>query len=103
MVEIYRQGDFVFIPIGETPEGKTVRREGGRIIVGRGEVTGHHHAVTLPAVKMIEATDARRYLVSKKPFEVAHEEHDTVSLPAGIYEVRQQRQYVRGEIRRIAD
>lgn len=103
MAALYRQGDFLFIPVPDAPKGKKVKREGGRIIVGRGEVTGHHHAVAMPEVKMIEATDMRRYLVSDKAFQVTHEEHAAVSLPAGVYEVRQQRQYVRGEIRRVAD
>lgn len=100
---IYRQGDFVFIPVESVPEGKTVKREGGRIIVGRGEQTGHHHAVAERKVKMIEAPDTRRYLSSMNEFAVTHEEHDAVILPAGIYEIRQQRQFVRGQIRRAAD
>lgn len=103
MAEIFRQGDFVFIPQDSVPKGKAVKREGGRIIVGRGEQTGHHHAVTMPKVKMIEGTDMRRYLVSDIPFVVTHEEHAAVALPPGAYEVRQQRQYLRGEIRRVAD
>lgn len=100
---VYRQGDYLFIPVDTMPEGKPVKRERGRIIVGRGEVTGHHHAVKSFDVKMIEVPDARHFLVSTSEFAVTHEEHDAVILPAGMYEVRQQRQYVRGELRRVMD
>lgn len=100
---IYRQGDFVFIPVEAVPDGKAIKREAGRIIVGRGEQTGHHHAIIERKVKMIEAPDARRYLSSASEFAVTHEEHTAVILPAGMYEVRQQRQFVRGEIRRVVD
>ncbi len=104
MSGMIRQGDILFVPVSERPEGTPVARDtDGRLIVARGEVTGHNHAIAEPEVVMIEATDGRRYLISDRPYAVTHEEHAPAVLKNHVYEVRQQRQYVRGEVRRVLD
>lgn len=103
MFEVYRQGDILFraVPV-EQAQGRTMKRKNKRIVIAEGEVTGHAHAVEMPRVKMIEGT-LSRFLVSPTPFEIVHEEHDTVQMPAGAYEIVQQREYTPQEIRFVAD
>lgn len=112
-MNIYRQGDILFVEVEEAVSGRTVRRKNGRIIVAEGEATGHAHAIATPGVKLIERVEpdpARlveqfhaHYLVADKPFEVVHEEHDTVELPAGTFRVVRQREYSPEAIRTVAD
>jgi len=100
---IYRQGDVMLITVSEVPQGKEVSRENGRLILAYGEVTGHAHAIVAPTVKMIEKADIR-YIVASEQFEVLHEEHLKHVIPAGIYEIRHQREYVEAAIpRRVID
>jgi hypothetical protein len=43
---MYRQGDVLIIPVRSIPEQRDlIEREDGRVIVARGEVTGHAHAI----------------------------------------------------------
>ena len=100
---IYRQGDVMLIAIEVAPKGKQVKRDKGRLILAYGEVTFHAHAIINPAIKMIEKADIR-YIVADREFEVLHEEHAKHVIPAGIYEIRHQREYVEPEVeRRVID
>lgn len=103
-MEIYRQGDVLIVRVDALPEGtkKPIARESGRIVLAHGEVTGHAHAITTPKVKWINV-NGDRYLSSDKPFDVVHEEHSTVKLPAGTFKVIQQREYTPEAIRPVFD
>lgn len=101
-MEHKRQGDILLVALDFVPEGKEVKRTGGRLIIKAGEQTGHHHAIIAPYVKMIETTDAR-YIISNRVFEVYHEEHSVVSFPAGVYEIPEQVEYEPQMIRRVVD
>lgn len=104
-MNIYRQGDILFVEVNEVVSGRAVRRKNGHIIVAEGEATGHAHAIKTPGVRMVEVVHQfhEHYLVSDRPFEIVHEEHDTVKLPAGTYKVIRQREYSPAEIRTVAD
>ena len=103
----YRQGDVLIERIARLPEQrKKVARENGRVILAHGEVTGHAHAIAEkgadlfesqnnPGVTFLEIRDA---LVALR-----HDEHATVTLEAGTYQVTRQREYSPEEIRRVAD
>lgn len=100
---IYRQGDVMLIEVSKAPNGKQVKREQGAIVLAYGEVTGHSHRIVTPSVKMIEQSDIR-YIVAEREFEVLHEEHMKHTIPAGVYEIRHQREYVEPEVeRRVID
>jgi len=98
----FRQGDLLFIQVDTVPAGKPVRRENRRLILARGEQTGHAHAIVTPNVKLIEAFQ-EHYIVAPVPFEITHEEHATVAMPAGTFKVVHQREYSPQVIRRIVD
>jgi len=101
---IYRQGDILFVKANVSNEGKPVTREGGRIIVARGESTGHAHAIVTPTAMMLRSEVLEReWVVAPDGAEVVHEEHDTLTLPPGAYWVVRQREYTPEAIRTVQD
>src|SRR3954464_15055829 len=93
----YRQGDVLIIRVDAIPDGLArVPRDGGRLILSYGEVTGHAHAVDGLA-ELFTAADVadleQQFLRVEDEALVVHEEHDSIALPPGIYEVRHQREY----------
>lgn len=105
---MYRQGDvLIFRAPDDTPAGKAVKRDRGRIVLAYGEVTGHAHAIKSRAARLFSFDEAGREL--DKLLEVAktvaleHEEHSTIEIPAGRYIVRRQREYTPDAIRVVAD
>ena len=84
-----------------------VPRDGDRLILASGEVTGHAHAVREQHAGL-RTVRGRTYLQAPVACVVEHEEHAPISLEAGTYEVIIQREYVPAEIgssawRRVAD
>lgn len=103
---MYRQGDVLLVAIGRLPSGlEPITREEGRIVLAHGEATGHAHAIDHEAAEFFTARESgRRFL--RLPVEgiaLLHEEHAPVPLPAGLYEVRRQREYTPERIRNVAD
>ncbi len=93
---MYRQGDVLIVPVDAVPEGvRLVAREAGRLVLAHGEVTGHAHVVEGAAA--LFALDSRlatgRFLRVEGDASVVHEEHDSIVLPPGAYEIRRQREY----------
>ncbi len=108
---LLRQGDVLLIPVDRVPEGASVTESGPRLVLAEGEATGHAHAVLADEAKLAEALDGSLYLLvgGQGSSALVHEEHDTIPLSPGPYEVRRQREYVppapRGSasFRRVAD
>lgn len=104
---MFRQGDVLIIPLnGKMPKGcEAVKRDKGRVVLAYGEVTGHAHAIVSKNAELFTEPKAKRTFlrVVKTEALLRHEEHDTVKLPAGDYEIRHQREYTPEEIRRVAD
>ena len=108
MRPLYRQGDVLLIPIDDVPRNaKAVHRENGKLILAHGEATGHHHAfdVDVTNVELVtkEGADELYLLVHGTPAPLTHQEHDTIHVDPGAYEVRRQREYAPEEIRQVAD
>ena len=103
----YRQGDVLIVPVAKMPESlEPIARDRGRVVLAYGEVTGHAHAIAdkraalfrdpkLAAVFMHVSGDAAVAL--------EHEEHGTVLVPPGNYQIVRQREYSPEEIRNVAD
>lgn len=91
---MYRQGDVLLIPVAALPKGcRPIPAEGERIILARGEVTGHAHAVIGGAEYFRSSRRLQRFLVvGGNGALLRHEEHAPIDLPAGVYEVRRQRE-----------
>ena len=104
---MYRQGDVLIVPVKALPKNlEPVDREQGRVILAYGEVTGHAHAIKdqkaalfrdpkLAAIFMNVSADG--------PVALEHEEHATIHIPPGNYQVIRQREYSPEAIRNVAD
>lgn len=54
----YRQGDVLVVPAAAVPDGATpLEREGGRVVLAHGEVTGHAHAISAPKAQLFRFED----------------------------------------------
>ena len=107
-MKIYRQGDVLIREVESTPKNtETVARDKGRIVLAYGEVTGHAHAILDKAAELVRTADTnQRFLqvMAEGGVALQHEEHATITLPKGNYEIVQQREYVAPEIvRNVAD
>lgn len=103
----YRQGDVLIRAVRAIPKGvKPKAREGGRIVLAYGEVTGHAHAIADEAAtlfSLLEDGAEEFYLRADGAVVLRHEEHGEIAIPAGTYKVTRQREYAPDEIRSVAD
>jgi hypothetical protein len=106
-MKIYRQGDVLIRQVKALPKGAQDATPKGRIVLAHGEVTGHAHAIAEGEAREFTMADAsgavRRFLKVAGEAHVRHEEHATINLPPGLYEITQQREYSPSEIRNVAD
>lgn len=106
-MNIYRQGDVLIRQVTKIPNGAKAKKNKGRIVLAYGEVTGHAHAIAEPQAKEYTMEQAegvvRRFLDVASGADVKHEEHATIQLPPGFYEIIQQREYTPEAIRNVAD
>ncbi|MGH7487877.1 MAG: hypothetical protein ACREMY_20095 [bacterium] len=101
----YRQGD-VFLVRMETlklQRATPVARDAGRIILARGEATGHAHAISSAEAELLELENGERYLRADAACELVHEEHGAITLEPGLYRVIRQREYGPGMGRYVQD
>lgn len=125
----YRQGDVLFIKIDELPPLRFKTRKDKVIL--KGEVTGHAHklegktkilevaeeianfelkdwtlsntAMARNAFASVPKSQVIGYAVVDSPAELTHEEHKTITIPPGKYQIRRQREYDEKEIRFVED
>jgi hypothetical protein len=94
----HRQGDVLFIKVAELPEVTFVQRKTNVIV--EGESTGHAHRLTIGTI--LEGR-AGLYLKADQPTEVVHEEHHTIKLEPGYWQIIRQREYAPEGIRQVMD
>lgn len=85
----YRQGDLLIIRTNTLPERDLKKREDD--VLQEGELTGHKHILLDGDV--YEDAEGNIWLHAEKNAEVIHDEHDTIPLAEGDYEVRRQRDF----------
>ena len=87
----YRQGDILLRPvkIGKTPKGYPWSKE-KRHVLAEGEKTGHVHVMENVKVAELFGTNV---MVVDVPTDLVHDEHRTITVDPGAYEVVQQREY----------
>ncbi|GAA2700948.1 hypothetical protein [Actinoplanes palleronii] len=105
---MYRQGDVLIIPVdqAEVPACAPVPHDRrGRMVLARGEATGHAHVVGGPGLRLVADLDDPERMFVEVPTHgrVSHEEHGPIALPAGHYRVVRQREYIPGAFRPVAD
>ncbi len=105
---LLRQGDVLVIRVDEAipAQAQAVARDGGRVVLAYGEVTGHAHAILERDVELFQVADqVDRWLrVGERGAVLAHEEHGPITLAPGVYRVRRQREFTdEDEPRYVAD
>lgn len=98
----YRQGDVYLIGVTALPpSGERVPRGA---VLAEGEATGHKHRFSQPAAVEVFASGGRMFVdVLEDSADLIHEEHGTIGIPRGSYEVRIQREYTPQGIQRVVD
>lgn len=103
----FRQGDVLVRDIAAIPADSTPVTNEQRIVLAYGEVTGHAHAIDPDQAQEFSFAEAggvvRRFLQVFEVAELKHEEHATIPLPSGFYEIIQQREFTPEAIRNVAD
>ena len=107
-MKMFRQGDVLLIQVNSIPANAVACEVKGDVILAYGEVTGHAHRLKAGTVKPLAKGGvweprAERFIQALEGAELIHEEHSTITLPAGNYRVVQQREYHPEEIRNVAD
>ena len=109
----FRQGDVMFYELDEqavktliNPREEIRYKADQDIILALGEVTGHKHRVSSNGVREFRHNN-RRFLGvhGVQSALVKHEEHNTIPLPQGNWEVVIEREYEDGgkRVRNVAD
>lgn len=122
MGKIYRQGDVMLVEVDTIPDG-LAKRDEGAVILAFGEHTGHHHRFqegsgvcgfykegaedhTIGGGTAVvgQPTNVVYLSVPTEGADLVHEEHDSISVEGGDYEVRRQREFVEeGLERQVVD
>jgi hypothetical protein len=106
----YRQGDVLLVPVTAAPKDATPRSPGARgHVLMEGEATGHAHTIeAVDGVSLVTAEQAeelRMWLLveTAEPVDLVHEEHATLAIPPGTYEVIRQQEYTPEALRSVLD
>ena len=101
MKKIYRHGDLLIRKIDEI-NGEQIGQN--KYVLAEGETTGHMHTIEGKGVRVYAGKNGMMQIQVEKTAELSHQEHATIELPAGNYEVLRQREYdiVQG-VRQVLD
>jgi len=101
-----RQGD-VFLEKSDSSIPKDavkVKSENRRLILRRGEATGHHHSVDYRKAELYTLSDGSMLLKVNEETTLDHQEHAPLTLVPGIWIVPQEQvEYTPLEIRHVVD
>jgi hypothetical protein len=107
MRRIYRQGDVLVREVSPKDfarHGAELPAESGRIILARGEATGHNHSIDARVGRMFEGSrPGLCYLLLDDQCLLEHQEHSPISVPKGAYQVIRQREYEPRRDRYVVD
>ena len=107
MNKIIQQGDVIMKQISALPDGeRTHDKQTREKILAFGEVTGHAHRLADQAntAKVVRVM-GQLYMIIAEATELTHEEHNTIVVPPGTYQVDIVREadHMAGIIRQVAD
>ena len=103
-ITMQQQGDVVIKQAEAIPAGAIrQKRQAKGYILAEGEATGHHHAIK-EEVELYEYA-GKLYLKNDVEATLVHEEHHTQTIPPGIWEIDQVREfdYLEQITRRVVD
>lgn len=105
-----RQGDVLLVPVTQIPADVKAREPGTRgHVLMEGEATGHAHTIEdVDGVQFVtseQAEELRMWLLveTEEPVDLVHDEHDTLAIPPGQYEVIRQVEYEPEALRPVLD
>lgn len=101
MNHLYRQGDILLRRVERIPAGAKATSH-TRLVIAEGEATGHHHLLTADVEEHLTA-DERFLRIMGANGLLTHEEHATITLPPGDYQVVRQVEYEPESVRYVAD
>lgn len=89
-MKIYRQGDIKIKSIQQADISNLKRKDD--LVLAEGEMTGHSHRITSGQVKLYwnQEVGGTMILDVIEPAELYHEEHESIKLPPGKYEISKQ-------------
>lgn len=104
-MNIFRQGDLVIKPIEKLPENLKVVSKGNQFVLAEGEQTGHKHLLVAEKLEVLQDEKGRYYFQLQNNATITHEEHKTITILPGIYEVgnEQEYDYFLREVRQVND
>jgi len=101
-----QHGDVLLFRIDSVPE-KAVQVQPGRRghILAKGETTGHAHIIKDTTTSRMYCNNDERYLDVEKATDIEHEEHKSIVLHPGVYEIDRvvEVDHLEEEIRRVQD
>jgi hypothetical protein len=102
---LWRQGDILIQRVESVPP---MAHRVKRPILASGDTTGHSHRIedrrTARLLSVGGGRDAQLFLeVDADQASVVHPEHDTITLPQGVYRVWRQREFTDWGSRLVAD
>lgn len=86
---MYRQGDLFFVE-SDIPCDAVEQKDG---VLALGEVTGHRHRIEDRMKAIMLVAGAVAHVRAIQEADIVHEEHGTITLPAGDWKVIRQREY----------
>jgi hypothetical protein len=99
-MKYYQQGD-VLLKTTQGIKGKKLNH----LTLAEGEVSGHHHTITKGEAELYEHEGTLFLRVTGEEADLTHQEHNTITLPKGDYEVgiAQEYDHFAEEARNVAD
>ena len=97
---MYQQGDVIILRTNSI-KGKKLNH----LTLAYGEHTGHHHTITKGDAELYEHEGTLFLKVKSDEAELTHQEHKTIVLPKGDYQINRVREYDHfvEEARRVQD
>lgn len=98
---LYRQGDVMLRRVDALPgDFKADGVTKTNLMVAEGEVTGHSHVLEGEVKEFMDELE-RRFVELSAETPLTHQEHSTIAVPPGLYEIVRQREYAPevGEVR----
>lgn len=98
------QGDVLLIAVDKIPKNAVeVPRDGDRVVLAYGEVTGHSHGISDVKARMMRFNGEGFLEIGGRGATLKHEEHGEITIKPGAYRVVLQREYAYGATRQVAD
>ena len=101
-MNLYRHGDLIIKSCKKREDAKEIK---SNIDLALGEATGHHHQLISPIIKFFGENGAVNYFEIDEPAELTHQEHNTLQITPGSYEIQIEREYdyFENELKKVVD